>query len=135
MGVLGFNVIGAVWWIAFRPGPNDLLENGTLELETIPSPHTSLPHAHATLTGSSLRLSGRIRRTDHAAAAEHGTVTVTALSPDKKVLCEAIASYDLSPGLPHGGGGFSTMLPSIPPPQSTIRFEWTAVPNDLSSSP
>ncbi len=133
--VLGFNVIGAVWWIAFRPGHNDLFESGTLVLETVPTPGTTLPHAHAISVGSSLQISGRIRRTNHTAAEEHGTVTITAQTPDRKVLSEVATNYVLSQSLPHGGGGFSTMLPSIASQGSTIRILWTAVPSDVDAPP
>lgn len=133
--VLGFNIIGAVWWVAFRPGQNNLLENGTLVWESIPSPGTSLPHAHAVPVGSTLSVSGRIRFTGVSAAPEKGTLTITALSPDNKILGEVTTNYHLSPNLRHRGGGFSITFPFIPPPRSKIHFQWVSGPDQVGAPP
>lgn len=121
--VLGVQVVGAVFWIVFRPGETDLFANGVLSLETVLKPGTSLPHAHAVLVATSLRIYGRLRFEDTGGNDKDGQLVVSLLAPNDQVLGTTGTEYHLSPRLPKGGGYFSVMLPFAPPEGSTVHIE------------
>jgi hypothetical protein len=128
MIVLAFQVVGAVFWIVARPGDKDLFTNGTLSLETVLKPGISLPHAHAILEGTSLRIYGRLRQEGSDGTDESGQLNVSLLTQEGQALGKTMAEYHCSPRLPKGGGDFSVTLPFLPPEGRTVRIERAEVP-------
>lgn len=125
--ILGFNVAGVISIFIIRSVlyPGDLLENGSLLLESIPAPGTSLSNVETCAHPNELVVTGHVRRDDDSEVAGRGQVTITLLSPAGEVLDSREAWYNLPPGRGPDLAHFEAHVNTVPPDGSTMQIKWT----------
>lgn len=134
--VLGFNVAAVIGIFVIRSVmyPGDLLDNGSLRLETAPAPGTVLSDVETCAHPNELIVTGHVRRDDDSEAAGRGELTITLLSPAGKVLDSRGAWYNLPPGRGPDLAHFEAHMDTIPPGGSVMRIEWAEAETGNSSA-
>jgi len=127
MTILGLNVAGVMVVLILRVVlyKGDLLEDGSLSLESAPAPGTSLSDVQTCAHPNELLVTGHIRRDDDSNAAGRVQVTITLLSPTGDVLDRGNAWYSLFADRKRHSAHFETRLDTVPPEGSVLRIEWS----------
>jgi len=126
--VLGFNVAGVIVIFIMNAVHyrGDLLENGSLSLESVPAPGTSLSGIKTCVHPNELLVTGDLRRDDNAEMAGRGQVMITLLSPTRDILDRRGAWYTLPGCRKHNVAHFNVRFRTVPSGGSVMRIEWTA---------
>lgn len=127
IAILGFNVAGVISILIIRSimYPGDLIENGSLLLETVPARGTSLSDVETCAHPNELVVTGHIRRDEGAEVAGQGEVEITLFSPNGDVLERGSGWYRLPPVPDRRSAHFEMRLHASPPKGSILHIEST----------
>jgi len=128
LAVLIFVATG-VFSAGCAPNRVNLVDTGTVSIETVPSKEIYISEVRINQDGNELVLTGRVKRR-HLAPVGFGHVDVAIISPEGKSL-EQVSTYYNPRIIPRKrghrrlhGSGFEVRLPVIPPAGSTIRVAY-----------